>query len=57
MTGNNTWLGKSPTGTTLAFYWSFLLFLFCFLSQFARGLINKFKGEVLHNQPKALNNN
>ena len=31
MTGDPTWSGKSPTGTTLAFYWSFFLpFLFLF---------------------------
>ena len=57
MTGDPTWLGKSPTGTTLTFYLSFLLFLFCFFSLFARGLCTnnrKFKGEVLHNLPKAL---
>ena len=57
MTGDPTWSGKSPTGTMLAFYWSFLLFLFCFFSLFARGLCTnnqKFKGEVLHNLPKAL---
>ena len=28
MTGDPTWSGKSPTGTTLAFYWSFLFSFF-----------------------------
>ena len=57
MTGDPTWPGKSPTSTMLAFYWSFLLFFFCFFSLVARGLganSQKFKSEVLHNLPKAL---
>ena len=57
MTGDPTWSGKSPTGMMPAFYWSFLLFHFCFFSLFARGLCTnnlKFKSEVLHSLPKAL---
>ena len=60
MTGDPTWSGKSPTGTTLAFYWSFLFAFFvsllCLPEDYVL-IIKKFNGEVLHSLPKALNNN
>ena len=38
--GDPIWSGKSPTGTMLAFYWTFLLLLhFFFFSRFARGYV------------------
>ena len=57
--GDPIWSGKSPTGTMLAFYWTFLLlFLYCFFSRFTReGLCTnnqKVKCAVPHNLPKAL---
>ena len=46
--GDPIWSGKSPIGTMLAFYWTFLLlFLYCFFSRFIReGLCTKKKLNV-----------